>query len=64
MPALAKTPLVHAISGHVETNLPTVPLGELVPSEEVAALAVHLMSDDASHLTGAVLSIDGGRAVG
>jgi NAD(P)-dependent dehydrogenase (short-subunit alcohol dehydrogenase family) len=63
-PGLTDTPMVHAISGHVETGLPSVPLGELVRPEEVAALAVHLWSDDASHLTGAVLSIDGGRTAG
>lgn len=63
-PGLTDTPMVHAVDGHVETGLPSVPLGELVPPEEVAALAVHLWSDDARHLTGAVLSLDGGRTAG
>lgn len=63
-PGLTDTPMVHAIPGHVETGLPSVPLGDLVPPEEVAALAVHLMTDDASHVTGTVLSIDGGRTAG
>ncbi len=63
-PGLTDTPMVHAIPGHVETGLPGVRLSELVPPEEVAALAVHLWSDDATHLTGAILSIDGGRTAG
>jgi NAD(P)-dependent dehydrogenase (short-subunit alcohol dehydrogenase family) len=63
-PGLTDTPMVHAIPGHIEPGLPSVPLGELVRAEEVAALAVHLRSDDASHLTGAGLSIDEGRTDG
>ena len=63
-PGLTDTPMVHAVPGHVATGLESVPLGDLVPADEVAALAVHLMSDDAAHLTGAVLSIDGGRTAG
>lgn len=63
-PGLTDTPMVHAIPGHIETGLPDVPLGELVRPEEIAALAVHLWSDDAAHLTGAVLNIDGGRTAG
>ena len=53
--------MVHAIPGHVETGLAGVPLGEIVLPEEIAALAIHLWSDDTMHLTGAVLSVDGGR---
>jgi 3-oxoacyl-[acyl-carrier protein] reductase len=63
-PGLTDTPMVHRIPGHIEQGLPGVPLGELVPPEEVAALAVHLMSDDARHVTGAVFNIDGGRTAG
>jgi NAD(P)-dependent dehydrogenase (short-subunit alcohol dehydrogenase family) len=63
-PGLTDTPMVHSIPGHIEGGLPSVPLGELVPPDEVAALAVHLLSDDALHMTGAVVSIDGGRTAG
>jgi NAD(P)-dependent dehydrogenase (short-subunit alcohol dehydrogenase family) len=63
-PGLTDTPMVRRIPGHIESGLPSVPLGELVPAQEVAALAVHLLSDDAKHLTGAVVSVDGGRTVG
>ena len=41
-----------------------VPLGRLGRTEEVARAAVWLCSDDASFITGAVLSIDGGRLAG
>jgi NAD(P)-dependent dehydrogenase (short-subunit alcohol dehydrogenase family) len=63
-PGLTDTPMVRRIPGHVESGLTGVPLGALVPPEEVAALAVHLLSDDARHVTGAVFSIDGGRTAG
>jgi 3-oxoacyl-[acyl-carrier protein] reductase len=60
-PGLTDTPMVRSIPGHIEGGLLSVPLGELVPAEEVAALAIHLLSDDARHVTGAVFSIDAGR---
>lgn len=60
-PGLTDTPMVQRIPGHIETGLQSVPLDELVPAEEVAALAIHLFSDDTRHVTGAVFSIDGGR---
>ena len=47
-PGLTDTPMVRRIPGHIETGLASVPLGELVPAEEVAALAVYLLSDAAA----------------
>ena len=63
-PGLTDTPMVRRIPGHIESGLASVPLGELVPPEEVARLAVHLLSEAARHVTGAVFSIDGGRTAG
>ena len=63
-PGLTDTPMVRRIPGHVDSGLRGVPLGELVPPEEVAAMAVHLLSDEARHVTGAVFSVDGGRTAG
>lgn len=63
-PGLTDTPMVRRIPGHIETGLAGVPLGALVPAEEVAALAIHLLSDESRHVTGAVFSVDGGRTAG
>ena len=63
-PGLTDTPMVRRIPGHIESGLSSVPLGELVAPEEVATLAVHLLSEDSRHVTGAVFSVDGGRTAG
>jgi NAD(P)-dependent dehydrogenase (short-subunit alcohol dehydrogenase family) len=60
-PGLSDTPMSRGISGHIERGLPAVPLGQLVQASDVAALAVHLMSDEARAITGSVFTIDGGR---
>jgi 3-oxoacyl-[acyl-carrier protein] reductase len=63
-PGLTETPMTLGIPGHLERGLPSVPLGRPVGAEEVAALAVHLMSDEARSVTGTVFTIDGGRTAG
>lgn len=56
--------MVQRIPGHVESGLPSVPLGELVKPDEVAALAVFLLGDESRHVTGAVFNVDSGRTAG
>lgn len=60
-PGLTDTPMTNGIAGHVERGLQAVPLGQLVQASDVAALAVHLMTDEARSITGSVFSIDAGR---
>jgi 3-oxoacyl-[acyl-carrier protein] reductase len=63
-PGLTETPMTVGIPGHIEAGLPSVPLGTLVAAEEVAALAVHLMTDASRSITGSVFTVDGGRTAG
>lgn len=44
----------------LETVKSQVPLGRLGTSEEVAAVALFLLSDDASYVTGSQYMVDGG----
>jgi NAD(P)-dependent dehydrogenase (short-subunit alcohol dehydrogenase family) len=60
-PGLAETPMTVGIPGHIARGLPAVPLGRPVDVGDVAALAVHLMTDEARSVTGSVFTIDGGR---
>jgi 3-oxoacyl-[acyl-carrier protein] reductase len=60
-PGLADTPMTRGIEGHIERGLESVPNGRLVELGDIAALAVHLMTDDAASITGAVFSVDAGR---
>jgi NAD(P)-dependent dehydrogenase (short-subunit alcohol dehydrogenase family) len=60
-PGLADTPMTRSMEGHLERGLATVPTGTLVDVADVAAMAVHLMSDDARSVTGSVVTVDAGR---
>ena len=67
--ALAPGPIVNEQMSHLpEDRLQQIarfiPLGRLGRTEEVAHAAVWLCSDEASFITGAVLSVDGGRLAG
>jgi len=47
----------------LERSKTTHPIGRVGQPHEVAALVLYLLSDDASWVTGATVSIDGGRAL-
>jgi 3-oxoacyl-[acyl-carrier protein] reductase len=50
--------------GALEALLQLTPLGEIGTVEDVAAAAVYLASDEARYVTGQVLGVDGGLAMG
>jgi NAD(P)-dependent dehydrogenase (short-subunit alcohol dehydrogenase family) len=60
-PGLADTAMTRSAPGHIDAGLATVPEGRLVAVADVAAMAVHLMTDDATSMTGAIVSVDAGR---
>jgi 3-oxoacyl-[acyl-carrier protein] reductase len=60
-PGLTDTGMTRDIPGYVEHGLQGVPLGRLVHPGDVAALAVHLMTDEARSITGSVFTVDAGR---
>jgi 3-oxoacyl-[acyl-carrier protein] reductase len=60
-PGLTDTPMTRGVPGHIDRQLAGIPLGTLVEAGDVAALAVHLMTDEARSITGAMFSIDAGR---
>ncbi|MGW5449469.1 SDR family NAD(P)-dependent oxidoreductase [Streptomyces asiaticus] len=57
-PMLAETR--RAIPGGVEARIAATPLRKVGTGREVGASAAFLLSDRASHISGAVLPIDGG----
>jgi len=60
-PGLTETPMTLGVPGNIERGLASVPQGRLVEVGDVAALAVHLMTDEARSVTGSVFTVDAGR---
>jgi NAD(P)-dependent dehydrogenase (short-subunit alcohol dehydrogenase family) len=63
LPGLIETP-IHAKAGlpdRVATLGATVPMGRAGTADEVAKVALWLLSDEASYVTGALLPVSGGR---
>jgi acetoacetyl-CoA reductase len=61
-PGYTETALVGAVPAHVlEGILASVPVGRLATVQEIARGVLFLVSDDAGFITGATLSINGGK---
>jgi NAD(P)-dependent dehydrogenase (short-subunit alcohol dehydrogenase family) len=61
VPGLTDTPSTRGKPGYIEAGVAAVPLGEAVPPAELGAMAAFMISDDALHMTGSLMVIDGGR---
>jgi 3alpha(or 20beta)-hydroxysteroid dehydrogenase len=60
-PGFIETPMTDgAPDAFREVNLEATPLGRIGHAKEVAAVIVHLLSPDASFVTGAEIAVDGG----
>ena len=64
-PSLTQTPLAKAILTNeqiAQTVAELHPMKKLGTSDDIAHLAVYLLSEQASWLTGQIISVDGGRS--
>jgi NAD(P)-dependent dehydrogenase (short-subunit alcohol dehydrogenase family) len=63
-PGFVRTDMVQGLADAGKLDLGAVarrtPMGRLAAPEEIAKAAVFLASDDASHITGETLLVDGG----
>jgi NAD(P)-dependent dehydrogenase (short-subunit alcohol dehydrogenase family) len=65
MPGVVATPMTRAIlaAGAEDHVLATVPLGRVGTPEDIARTVCHLLSDEASYVTGTSVLVDGGGAI-
>ena len=65
-PGTTRTDMVRVLTqrpGFIDTVKATTPLGRIAEPEDIAAFIVFLASDHARHMTGQVLTVDGGQNI-